>query len=315
MDCENLWLSSIMGLVVGDALGVPVEFKTREELQKAPVTTMQGYGTYNLPAGTWSDDSSMTMATLRSLLKGYNADNIMQQFIEWYKDGAFTPYGELFDIGISTETAIRKYIEDGDIHTCGGTSEFDNGNGSLMRILPVCLYCICKDISTNRSIYMIHEVSGLTHNHIRSKIACGLYLFLINSIVNSKCISLESCLQNGINAGFYYYSKKDSDELSYYNRLKDLNMFKMTNVDHIQGSSYVVSSLEAAIWCLLNTDNYKDCVLKAVNLGQDTDTVAAIAGGLAGSYYGYENIPNEWIETIPKNDWIQRMCCKAGRLI
>jgi len=137
---SNIWLDGIMGVVVGDALGVPVEFFRQEELTKNPVKKMLGYGTHNLPAGSWSDDSSMMLATLDSLRNGYDLRDIMDKFVEWYEKGKYTPYGIVFDIGLTCESAISDYRYGADVTACGMCGEYDNGNGSLMRIMPICLY-------------------------------------------------------------------------------------------------------------------------------------------------------------------------------
>lgn len=310
---KNIYLDGIMGLVVGDALGVPVEFKSREELKADPVICMRGYGTYNLPKGTWSDDSSMTLATLDSLRNGYKLTDIMDAFVAWLTCAKYTPYEDVFDIGFATRNAIIKYMTTNDVKNCGGNSEYDNGNGSLMRILPICLYLyerqkmVCT--SEDEAIYVLHEVSGLTHNHIRSKMACGIYFFCVKAILG-KNGSLREKLQSGISAGMQYYQRdlRNFDELNYFVRLRDLATFSQLEESEIKSTGYVVDSLEAAIWCLIKTQSYKECVLKAVNLGNDTDTIAAIAGGLAGVEYGYEGIPVEWIESIAKKEWIKALC-------
>lgn len=136
---KNIWLDGIMGVVVGDALGVPVEFASRCELAWNPVKEMREYGTYNLPAGSWSDDSSMTLATLDSLKKGYDLKDMMDKFCLWFTAGEYTPFGEVFDVGNTCCRALFRYGVIGDVKTCGECSEYDNGNGSLMRIMPMCL--------------------------------------------------------------------------------------------------------------------------------------------------------------------------------
>ncbi|MEE1087006.1 MAG: ADP-ribosylglycohydrolase family protein [Schaedlerella sp.] len=306
---HNIYLDGIMGVVVGDALGVPVEFSSRGELKEDPVIGMRAYGTFNLPAGSWSDDSSMTLATLDSLKSGYDPKDMMDKFAAWMDDGVYTPFGELFDIGCATSRAITRYLHTGNIRNCGGKTDRDNGNGSLMRIMPICLYCYEEfkkgNISKYDVIQMIHEVSGLTHNHMRSKIACGLYYFMAKAILEEKG-NLKEKLQKGLDEGLDLYSEET--DVIYYYRMKNLDMFKNTEEDGIRSSGYVVDSLEAAVWCLINTDTYEAAMLKAVNLGSDTDTVAAIAGGLAGLYYGYAGIPDEWLNVIKRIDWIEELC-------
>ena len=313
MSTKKIWLDGIMGLVVGDALGVPVEFKDRAYLKEHPVTDMMGYGTHYQPAGTWSDDSSMTLATLDSLKDGYDPEDMMGRFAEWILYGEYTPYGKVFDVGICTRQAIHQYWKTGDIAGCGGTSERDNGNGSLMRILPVVLYCTERvrndEITYEEAYAMIHEVSALTHAHLRSKMACGIYFMLCNTLSvadGNLYSSVEAALEYAF--GFYGKRKENHRELGHYDRLRDLVSFAALPEEKIKSSGYVVDSLEAALWCLLTTNSYEESVLKAVNLGSDTDTVAAIAGGLAGIYYGYESIPEKWKEKIARREWVEEMC-------
>ena len=153
---------------------------------------------------------------------------------------------------------------------------------------------------------IIHNVSALTHAHKRSLIACGIYISVASMLIGDMDLSIA--VERGIYSALEYYKKHDefADELHYYKRLSN-KTFSKTPVKDIKSSGYVVDTLEAAIWCLLNTKDYKDCVLLAVNLGEDTDTVAAVAGGLAGIYYGYESIPKEWISIIAKRDYIESL--------
>lgn len=315
MSDRNIWLDGIMGVVVGDALGLPVQFSWREELEKNPVTDMIGYRTFNVPAGSWSDDSSLTLATLSSIndLERIDSEDIMNRFVRWYDDGEYTPFGYAYDIGCTCEEAICRYAEMKNYKECGCVGEFSNGNGSLMRIMPVCLFAyenvMRSQMTEEQAIELIHEVSALTHAHLRSKMACGIYYFLVKSILSNPGI-LNERLQAGVDNAVRFYHKDIGNltQLAYYHKLMYLDQFKNTSVNEISSSGYVVDSIEAAIWCLLNTKSFKDCLLKAVNLGRDTDTVAAIAGGLAGLYYKYPRIPREWLEKIQKREWIEEMC-------
>ncbi len=308
---NNLWKDGIMGVIIGDALGVPVEFTSREERQKDPVTGMREYGTYHQPKGTWSDDSSMTLATLDSIIHndGLNYEDLMGRFRDWRVNGSYTPYGSVFDIGITCAGAIEKYTPGVNPLSCGASGKWDNGNGSLMRILPVCLYAYKESLPDEEAVKIVHEVSGLTHNHIRSKMACGLYYFCVRSILNGNG-DLQSRLQGGMDEGFAFYERDlvNRVELSNFGRLRDLREFSEVSENDIKSGGYVVDSLEAAVWTLLRTKTFKDCVLLAVNLGSDTDTTGAIAGGLAGLYYGYVNIPKEWLEVIHRREWIEDLC-------
>lgn len=316
---KNAYLDGMMGLIVGDALGVPVEFTSREERKADPVTDMREYGTYHMPKGTWSDDSSMALATLDALKDGYHLERIMSNFVDWMEDAVYTPYREVFDAGCTCCTAIDRYIdypEQYDVHNCGCTGERENGNGSLMRILPACIYLYHRksELPQEEILQRIHDISALTHAHLRSKMACGLYYFLVEAILDAKILeqtgSLGECLQKGMDAGLEFYGRESGNlaELGKFDEFRDLAEFKKTAEGKINGSGYVVASFEAALWCLLNTESYRECVLKAVNLGDDTDTTAAIAGGLAGLYYGYEAIPEEWRNAIVRRECVEEMC-------
>ena len=311
----NIWLNGIMGVVVGDALGCPVQFESREEVTRHPVTGMRGYGTFNLPEGSWTDDSSLTIALLESIRRvgEIDLDDIMGNFMKWLYDGEFTPYGESYDIGRGTMQAINRYKKNRKAKKCGGDEEWNNGNGSLMRIMPACLYCSVMEssgmYSDRDAIDVIHSVGGLTHAHIRSNIACGLYFFMAKYILFREG-SLQERIQEGLTQGFAFYESylADKENLHYYDRLKDLEAFKSLPADKIKSTGYVVDALEAAVWSLITTDSFDQALLKAVNLGDDTDTVGAIAGGLAGLYYGYDSIPEDWLSAIKRREWIEGMC-------
>ena len=311
----NIWKSGIMGVVVGDALGCPVQFESRKEVARHPVTDMRGYGTFNLPEGSWTDDSSLTIALLESIRRigKIDLDDIMENFMNWLYDGDFTPYGQSYDIGRGTMQAIDRYSRNRNAKKCGGGEEWNNGNGSLMRIMPACIYCTVMETSGMYSdrdaIDAIHSVGSLTHAHIRSNIACGLYLFMAKYILFREG-SLQERIQEGLTQGFAFYESylADKENLHYYDRLKDLEAFKSLPADKIKSTGYVVDALEAAVWSLITTDSFDQALLTAVNLGDDTDTVGAIAGGLAGLYYGYDSIPENWLSAIKRREWIEEMC-------
>lgn len=318
-------LGAIMGLCVGDALGVPVEFIGRESLRQYPVTGMRGHGVHDQPPGTWSDDSSMTLCLLDSLARGLNYTDIMQRFVSWMFEAQYTPYGEVFDIGGTTKKALFRFGRGTEALLCGGKSEYDNGNGALMRILPLIFYLhsrydclpLCQtDIkkeyndSMEEFFDITHNVCSLTHSHVRSNIACGIYLCIAGCMISC---DLPSAIVAGIHGARAYYEKKDGyiDELRHFERLYlsgSIHDFAELPEEEIKSSGYVVDTLEAALWCLLNTDNYKSCVLKAVNLGGDTDTTATVAGGLAGMIYGLQGIPENWMEQIARREYIEGLC-------
>ena len=312
---RNVWLDGIMGVAVGDALGLPVQFESREALRKDPVTEMLPCDLFFSPIGTWSDDTAMTIAMFESInrLGHVDADDIMQNFIRWQYEGEFSANDRCIDEGITCSIGITNYKENVDIYTCGRTGEHANGNGSLMRTLPISIYYakqVKKEKATiEEAIKDIHLVSALTHNHLRACIACGLYFFCVTEIIYGEG-DLMTRLQTAMDAGFRFYDKSEEtrEDLSYYGAFFDLSEFAKQPEGSIKSTGYVVDSYEAAIWSLINTDSYRNAMIKAVNLGDDTDTVAAIAGGLAGLYYGYDAIPEEWLAVLRKREWLEQMC-------
>jgi len=293
---NEMMKNSLIGLILGDALGVPVEFKSRDELVSNPVTGMVGYGTHNLPTGTWSDDSSMTLITMESLSEGNNPEDIMKGFCKWAYSGYMTPYGKAFSIGRTTSEACRHYKINKDILKCGGTSERSNGNGSLMRILPISLY-YCNDSDKN-IVQKSFEISSLTHAHIRSKVCCAIYSLIVRDLGAGK--NLYESLANAIRIIKPYIPDTEINE---FKRILNFEIVQL-NKSSIKSSGYVIDTLEAALWCVFNFDNYKDAVLTAVNLGDDTDTVAAVTGGLAGLTYGLKSVSSKWINSLAKKDKI-----------
>lgn len=299
---------AIFGVAVGDALGVPVEFQSRTRLKGKPVTGMREYGSHYQPAGTWSDDTAMTLAALDVLNHGLDYEEIMAAFAEWEQNAAYTAGGCVFDMGIACFRALQRYRGGLPALACGGTGERDNGNGSLMRILPAALYCADRmdGASVSEKIAVIHNISSLTHAHDRSRIGCGIYAFVVWRLLEEPSVS--SALQGLRDAKAYYESRSEyAEDWKHYSRIMR-DDFARLEEDEIFSSGYVVHTLEAALWCLLNTGTYGECVLKAVNLGGDTDTTAVVAGGLAGLLYGYEGIPAEWLGALKKADDIESLC-------
>ncbi|MEL7426424.1 MAG: ADP-ribosylglycohydrolase family protein [Bacteroidota bacterium] len=308
---------SLFGLAVGDALGVPVEFKYRGELAQDPVTGIRGYGTYNQPPGTWSDDSSLTFCLADSLCNGYNLADIATKFVAWRKAEIWTPHGEVFDIGMTTHRSIgilEEILRRGDhqalqlLYLEG--DEYTNGNGSLMRILP--LYFVIKDKPLTEQLDQVWAVSALTHPHIRSALACFLYLRIYHYLVNE--LQPVAAVESARNDFRKLLELRDivPEERAEFARVLDARFHRLP-AEEIASDGYVINSLEASVWCFLRSRTYEETILTAINLGEDTDTTAAIVGGLAGAYYGLASIPLPWREALVKKDEIWALCDAFAR--
>ena len=296
--------SALFGVAVGDALGVPVEFNSRQTIRINPVTDMIGYGTYNLPAGTWSDDSSLSFCLAEALTQEFALNVIGQNFVKWYYENYWTPHGNVFDIGIATQQAISRLAKGEKPELAGGFEVNDNGNGSLMRILPLLFNLLDKPIKERYDI--TKQVSSITHGHIRSVIACFYYLeFAMQLSLGKNKFEIYKNLQTEVSNHLTKLAI-NPNEINFFDRLLKKNIHQLQE-EEIQSSGYVLHTLEASIWCLLTTESYKEAVLKAVNLGNDTDTTGAVTGGLAGLLYGFDNIPKKWLEQIVRYDDIENL--------
>jgi ADP-ribosyl-[dinitrogen reductase] hydrolase len=269
----------LFGVAIGDALGVPVEFKSRDEISRKPVTDMIGYGTHYKPAGTFSDDSSLTFCLAEAIASGFTLEGVGRNFVNWRYRNYWTAGNEVFDIGITTQNAINRLDQGTQPEHAGEFEEESNGNGSLMRIHPLLVYI--KDKPINERYLLTKQVSSITHGHIRSVIACFYYLeFALGLLNGANKLEIYQNLQKSV-AEYLTAINISREERSLFDRLL-IDRIDMVPENKIWSSGYVLHTLEASIWCLLNTDNYKDAVLKAVILGQDTDTTGAVTGGLAG---------------------------------
>lgn len=315
---ENIVKAGVFGVCIGDALGVPVEFRSRDQLKRSPVTTMRAFGTHRQPTGTWSDDSSLMLCLADSLCKRYDLEDIALKFLQWYNAEVWTPHGSVFDIGIATSQAIHRISKGTSPTLCGGTSEFDNGNGSLMRILPLSFYI--KDFPIVNRFDVVKDVSSITHGHIRSVLACFIYLeFALEILKEKDKWEAYKAMQKTVREFLDNDPICSQEEMDKFHRILELKVgeydiapLHTLEEDEISSSGYVLHSLEASLWCFLNSESYSEAVLKAVNLGEDTDTTGAITGGIAGIYYGFENIPDEWVSELVRKKDIEELCIKLG---
>lgn len=308
MDLLEKIKGGIFGVAVGDALGVPVEFKSRAYLKEKPITNLIGYGAWNQPLGTWSDDTSLTLCLLEGLTTNYDIEHIGKLFVKWYQEGYWGAHHKVFDIGGSTRYSLSRIIKGESAKFSGNLFEEDNGNGSLMRTLPLVYYL--KNVNDLNEIYKtIKEVSSITHAHFRSCFSCFIYCVLGKHLLNGN--DKETAYKNMQDdiKKFTSLNTFNIDELKLFNRITESNIWDFEE-QSINSGGYVLESIEASLWCFYNSNSYEEAVLKAVNLGEDTDTTGAITGGLAGLYYGFTSIPEAWKFRIARYENIEKLIMK-----
>lgn len=290
-----------MGLATGDALGIPVEFQSRQKLKENPVTGMRGGGVYEKPAGTWSTDGSLTFCVAESLLNGFNLHDIAQKFVDWLYKAYWTADGEVFDVGVIVAKAIKNIKNGAELAEAGGNGEMDNGNGALNYTLPLGFHTHSLPMS-ERFIY-IEQLSSLTNRHLRSIIGAFIFSEMAIWLMRGGDIDIAkayAAMTQTVNE-FMQERTNLQQEAQYYNRVLDGNL-QQVPLASISSTAYVVDSIEACLWCLLNTNNYQEAVLATVNLGEDADTIGAMTGALAGLYYGYDSLPQDWINQVARKD-------------
>lgn len=297
---------AILGSVIGDALGVPAEFMTREALQKVPITNMIGGGAHNQLPGTWSDDTSMTLCSIDSIIdNGIDYADQMERFADWLRNAFNTAREEVFDVGGTTRQAIFRYTKQIPALEYGESAENTRGNGSLMRIIPTALYLVGqygnRDLD-DRAAEIIHNTSKCTHAHVRCQIACGIFCSIVFQMTCGS--DLRNAVMGGVASALAYYWN-NPEFAAVYSEFTSMLQIDQWSESEIKSTGFVPHTLQAALWCLLTTEDYAACVLKAVNLGEDTDTTAAVAGALAGLWYGEHQIPKNWIDSTAKYDEIK----------
>ena len=301
------FLGGVLGHAIGDAMGVPLEFSIREKCMQNPVTKMIGYGAHDVPAGSWSDDTSMELAIMDSFINKncFDYEDIMNNFYKYANEGAFTPEDKLFDIGRTILRAIADYKRGlASVTSSTRNTEMDNGNGTLMRIFPVVYYAYYFKLSDSEIIELVDKHSGMTHNHDISKMACYIYTKYLIDILDGK--TKEDAYLNIQKNDYSYYNE---DTIKKFDRILNNKIYEY-DLAEISSTAFVVATLEAVLWVVHNTNNYKQSIIGAINLGNDTDTVGAITGSITGVLYGLDEIPKEWLNTLIKKDYIIELSTK-----
>ena len=299
MDTPARARGCLLGLAVGDAVGTTVEFMPRGSFD--PVTDLGGGEPFNLPAGAWTDDTSMALCLGASLLEcgTFDAADQMRRYVDWCQNGTMSSTGRCFDIGITTRAALARFQHDGN-PLAGSTDPWSGGNGCVMRLAPVPIFWH-RDIEL--AAKWAGESSRTTHGAAECVEASQLMARMLVAALNGQ--SKDEVLFGHDPAPFREPKV----------RAIAAGEYRAKSIDQIRGSGYVIDCLEASAWCFWHSASYREAVLMAVNLGDDADTTGAVCGQLAGACYGDEGIPPEWRSVLVMRDEIAAMAdslCGAG---
>ncbi len=297
----------MLGLAAGDALGTTLEFRPPGSFRS--LEDMVGGGPFGLQAGQWTDDTSMALCLAESLVerRGFDPADQLERYVRWYREGHMSSTGECFDIGGATREALRRFEQTGDPRS-GSTDPRKAGNGSIMRLAPVPLFYAREP---REAVERSGESSLTTHGAENCVDACRYLGALIAGAVNGA--EKEVLLSEGYDpsGGDYWEERPLSEEVGEVAG----GSFKRRRPPEIEGSGYVVRSLEAALWAFYNSDSFEEGALMAVNLGDDADTTGAVYGQLAGAFYGERAIPAPWREKLAHRSLIEHLAerlCHLG---
>lgn len=276
--------------IVGDAIGVPVEFAKRDSYY---VDSMTDGGTWEQPKGSWSDDTSFTLPLMENLLENGDYEQIMQKFENYMFHNEYTPDDLAFGIGNTCAKAIRNWsVNHYSALDCGDPSVYANGNGALMRLAPLGIHLV-NETSIEKRLKLVHDYTCLTHRHPRAILASYIYLEIIHSLLNGQSLlttlhnlpdQLEKALQT---------QPEVWNEFDYFEPMFQSD-FASTLRCEIKSSGYVVDTLLATTWCALNATSVDGAIILAVNLGDDTDTIASIAATLSACANISDRVSDKW---------------------
>ena len=302
---------AVLGAAVGDAMGVPFEFLSRSEVRKVYRPEMCGndvepvidsrWGQL-IPAGCWSDDTSMLIASMDAVAKDggqINAANIMDAFLAWWRKGQYCSWDVPFGLGGNVSKAFERYDRGNDPDRCGGTGYMDNGNGALMRILPFSLLAILRDYDWDETVRVVSRGSALTHAHEISRLGCCIFTEFLRG-----CI-----LEQDKGAALKHIQSLDYSRFFTSMAMKEYEMILTRDVHTwdeslLRETGYVADTLQSALFSIMKTDGFEDAISTVICLGYDTDTNACVTGQLAAALYGLDSIPARWLDKLHRKDFL-----------
>jgi len=298
---------TLIGLAVGDALGAAVEFEPPGTFPK--VTGYRGGGPHGLAPGEWTDDSSMALALADSIASvGWDLHDQVHRYTAWWRKGEYSVNDRCFDIGITTRSALSRFLKTGDARTSGDPSERASGNGSIMRLAPVPIrYAHLFPGQLDELVRLLVESSLPTHASPQCLSACAYMGVILAGLIQGAAREevLDPSWPPLLRLREIHPLHPEVDAVA-------KGSFRQKQPPEIVGNGYVVKSLEAALWAFHDAKDFREAVLRAVNLGDDGDTTGAVCGQLAGAYWGESGIPQEWQDGLARKDMVEKA---LGRLL
>ena len=314
MTPSEITKNALLGQAVGDAFGVPAEFLSRKDVRALDLREMVGSDSKKplssrwggiIPAGSWSDDTSMTVASMSSFIRnggGVDYEDQMRQFLRWWNESEYCCLDAPFGLGENISAAFYRYQMGRPALECGGRGFMDNGNGALMRILPFSLHCIFRHLNEQETVRVVSNGSAVTHGHDISKMSCFIWTEFLRSLSDGS--GVEAAVDH-VEALPYrqWFSEEALDALDVIIKKETRQLTE----NYIGQTGYVVDTLYSALYSLYHANDFEKSILNAVNLGYDTDTAGAVTGMAAGMLYGLAGIPERWMEALRKRDDLENI--------
>ena len=293
---QDRFRGSLLGLACGDAVGTAVEFRPRGSFPR--VQEMTGGGPYRLKPGEWTDDTSMALCLAASLVEeeAFDPQDQMDRYVRWWKEGYFSSTGKHFDIGNTVRQALERYMDTGNPFS-GPTDPLASGNGCIMRLAPVPMFCFPDE---ELAADLAAESARTTHGSPEAVAASRLFGWMLYQALSGKSKDEILVLPEDLETPRLREMPETIQAIA-------RGKYREKSGEMVRGSGYVVHCLEAALWCFARTQTFRDAVLEAVNLGEDADTTGAVCGQIAGAYYGAGAIPGDWVEKLALHEEIVRL--------
>ena len=314
--------ATILGAAVGDAMGVPYEFLSRSEVRKVYRPEMCGNDVEPIidsrwgrliPAGCWSDDTSMLIASMDAIAKDggqINTVNIMDAFLAWWRKEQYCSWEAPFGLGGNISKAFERYDRGNDPDRCGGTGYMDNGNGALMRILPFSLLAILRDYDWDETVRLVSRGSALTHAHEISRLGCCIFTEFLRGCIleHSKEVAIEHIRSLDYSRFFTSMAQEEYGMIL----TKDVSVW---DESMLRETGYVADTLQTALFSIMKTNSFEDAISTAICLGYDTDTNACVTGQLAVALYGLDSIPTGWLDKLRRHDFLMKIAARFAEAI
>jgi len=302
LNCKN----GIIGMCIGDALGVPNEGISRIELINCPRTEMSKCEKYSLPKGAWSDNSSLAIATMDAIIdsKTIDTEEIANNYFKWFKNGDYSSYGTPYNIKNTILKSMARFeVKLKSAEECGSTLDTDIDNSVLSRMIPVAYYSYYRNFDTEKIYKLVKKVASITHRQEISVMAAFLFTVYYTEILNRKSKDDAYLFIKNINYSNYF----SKDTINHFHYILDGHIATY-DLEKINSAGTVIDTLEAVLWVFFNTYSLNSAILGAINIGGDTSTMGALVGGIAGAYYSLSDIKSSWEKDLIKYDGLRTIC-------